>query len=756
MSKKNSTSWESLPVGRSPQPVPVVHFPDALHAVVWRNWDVVPLENLAEVLRASPAAIRELAASMGLRDQRVISPVEVRRNYMTILHRNWHLLPYGQLGALLGWTPARMQFGLNEDDFMWAKLGGYKPDCPPVHYRPPSAESRARAGEIAAIVANDLGSAWNAPAEPPFGFIQRFRGDGRAPVSASALEIRMVYPYFLRYGDPLLGEGVDDIPDGYLAELAESGVNAIWLQGILNTLAPWDLAPELSQGWEERLANLRKLVERAGKYGIQVLLYLNEPRGMPRSFFERHPELRGVDEMPSRVPYAPGVAALCVSTPPVKDFLVHSVRHIFTQVPGLGGILSLTYSENLTNCYSRTYAQKAGDGSLEFAFDPTSTDPRNRGQQPCPRCLEHGPEAINAEVCRLLERGMREAGSQGRLLLYLWSTPEQWIPGIMDHLPPETWVLCVSEWGAPFVRGDYHGKVNEYSISVVGPSDQSLRQWDIAHARHHRKVAKMQAANTYEFSSIPYIPALRLVAQHLANLTAAGVEGLMLGWTAGGSPSPNLELVSEFAKNPSVGVNAAMLAVAARRFGPEAAPGVVDAWNAFSDAYLEFPFDISVCYAGPQSLGPANLLYARPTGFRASMVTFPFDDLDGWRGPYSVETLQGQFAKVAHGWRAGLDILHELRRRHPSSALDDEWRVAFAAEIHFKSTVNQIRYIRARENDAPMARRLLEDEIILARELFTLVGADSRLGFEATNHYGYIRLDLAEKIINCRHLLSLT
>ncbi len=50
-------------------------------------------------------------------------------------------------------------------------------------------------------------------------------------------------------------------------------------------------------------------------------------------------------------------------------------------------------------------------------------------------------------------------------------------------------------------------------------------------------------------------------------------------------------------------------------------------------------------------------------------------------------------------------------------------------------------------------KRLLESEIALARQLFTLVREDSRIGFEPSCHYFYLPLDLVEKVINCRWLL---
>jgi hypothetical protein len=742
----------ALPVGHAPQPVPTPHFPSALYAVIWRNWDVIEVNFLAEVLRATPEQIEALAATMGLPEQRAIAPDELRRNYMTVLRRNWHLLPYEQLCQILKWTAAEMQFFLNEDDFLYIKLGRYKPDCAPVYYEEPDEATRAHIAEIARIVREDMAGVIDAPAEPLFTFIQRFENatpptTSLSDVGEDGFQFCIVYPYFLRYGEPLLGDAVADVPDGYFAALAASGVSGIWIQAVLNNLAPWELAPELSQGWEERIDNLNLLIERAGKYGVKVYLYFNEPRALPNSFFEMYPELRGMSEVL-------GMSAMCTSTQPVQDFIVNSVKHIFEKAPGLGGSFAITYSENLTNCFSRDIDEAFIEEYKQHIAETGNRLDSNGVQPACLRCAERGPEVVNAEVCTLIERGMRLAGSDGRFLLYFWSTPGKWFPGMTALLPESTHVICISEWGKTFTRGDYTGQVNEYSMSVIGPSEQSLRQWDIAKQRGLKIAAKMQAANTYEFSSIPYIPALYNVAQHLANVSETGVSGVLLGWTTGGAPSPNLELVAEFARNPRPTVDEAVLNVATRRFGAEAAPGVVEAWRIMSEAYREFPFDISVCYCGPQSLGPANLLFAEPSGYSATMSTYPFDDLKAWAGPYSPETLQSQFEKVAEMTQAGVDILAAMRTTHPSPEIEDEWRIAEASRIHYRSTANQIHQVRIRETDPAAVVPILEDEIDLSLRLIELVAQDSRIGFEASNQYGYLRFDLAEKILNCRQLLG--
>src|SRR5688500_18804286 len=92
-----ATNASDLPAGNAPAPVPFPHFPDRLHAVVWRNWPLIPVTKIASVLQGTPEQIRTLAKSMGLPDQKEISVDQQRRSYITIIRRNWHLLPYDQL-----------------------------------------------------------------------------------------------------------------------------------------------------------------------------------------------------------------------------------------------------------------------------------------------------------------------------------------------------------------------------------------------------------------------------------------------------------------------------------------------------------------------------------------------------------------------------------------------------------------------------------------------------------------------------------
>lgn len=73
----------------------------------------------------------------------------------------------------------------------------------------------------------------------------------------------MVYPYFALYGDILLDEKTDHLPDRLLEEYAKVGVNGIWLQGILYQLTEFPFDKSISKGWQTRIKTLNKLTQKA-------------------------------------------------------------------------------------------------------------------------------------------------------------------------------------------------------------------------------------------------------------------------------------------------------------------------------------------------------------------------------------------------------------------------------------------------------------------------------------------------------------
>ncbi|HRI87743.1 MAG TPA: hypothetical protein PK869_05750, partial [Candidatus Hydrogenedentes bacterium] len=86
-----------MPIGPTPEPVKAPHFPDRVHAMIWRNWNLVPAEDMARVLGTSEENVVNTGKAMGLPEQSAITSDLRQRSYITVIRRNWHLLPYEQM-----------------------------------------------------------------------------------------------------------------------------------------------------------------------------------------------------------------------------------------------------------------------------------------------------------------------------------------------------------------------------------------------------------------------------------------------------------------------------------------------------------------------------------------------------------------------------------------------------------------------------------------------------------------------------------
>jgi len=147
-----------LPEGPAPAPVISHYFPGRQYEFVWRNWNAVEPARLAEILGTTEGNVRELATSMGLPAANVVPEMRTR-GYITLLRRDWHLLPYDQLLELVGMTQEQLAGVLREEDFLFIKLGSLKPKCEPLRYRAPDETARRRAAEIRRVVEEEFGEA---------------------------------------------------------------------------------------------------------------------------------------------------------------------------------------------------------------------------------------------------------------------------------------------------------------------------------------------------------------------------------------------------------------------------------------------------------------------------------------------------------------------------------------------------------------------------------------------------------------------
>ncbi len=706
-----------LPKGKRSATYP--HFPAPAFAVIFRNWGLVAPSRIAKVLDTDEASVCKAAEKMGLDPNPTISPLWQKRGFLTVIRNNWNLCDYDQIKILVDMTDEQLEFTLREDDFMWDKMGSLKPVVErPFLAASYPAEVEARLEEIAALV-RKIG----APADNSFEFLAPYTtepavGEVRFPQQES---LRLIYSYFALYGDTLAGDAQDSYPETLLAQYAENGVNAIWFQALLRQLAPnpWDDHPEDAAARPGRLESLRRLVDRAAKYGIGVYLYINEPRPEPDSFFEKFPHLKGAEYQVFR--------CLCTSLPEVQQYLEDSMEYIFREVPGLAGYFDISYSENFTNCCAR--------GPV-----PQST---------CPRCKDVPPQKLVSTVNNCMARGAKRSNPNVRAIAHSWAWDPAWDKEAIAMHNEGQYLLSVSEEHVPFTRGGVDGYVRDYSMSVPGPGEKATRRWNAALENGMKPVAKIQINGSWEMSAMPFVPIFGLIGEHLQNVKNAGVRDVMLTWTVGGSPSPITKFTCAFLDSEET-LETALPAFLKAEYGA-AADVVAKADAQFCKAFREYPFDITVIYNGPHTFGPMAPFFEEPSGCASTMVGFPYDDLDGYRSQFPREVFESQFGKMTAEWKKGLDILESYTDTSP--AYVELCRMAKATYCHIASTYNHIRHVRHRDlGDTAGVKAAILDEQKVVEMLMPLRAEDSRIGFEASNQYYFSMQDLVEKQINLAYL----
>lgn len=730
---------DSLPHGSKPAPLQFNYFPTLQQTVIWRNWNMITASRLAKVLETTEQKILEAAGEMGLSKSISIEHEKLwlKRGYISIIRQNWHLLPYSQILELLDWDVEEMKFALKEDDFLWHKLGYYKPEAKEVIFRELNNVEKQKTAELKNYVVTKFKDINTEAIEKPFEFIDRFKyppKNWKPSEKKSSFGLRLAYSYFAVYGDPLVNEDLDPYPEGLLAELAENGINAVWLQGILYTLVPWLGENKYSKGHEARIKNLNKLVEKAAKYGIGIYLYLNEPRAMPKEFFEGNPQWRKGSSEPDT-----GDACICTLQPGFLGKFKNAIKELYTKVPALAGAFTITRSENMTHCHSHS----------------------NRSYiDVCPVCGKYSPGELIAKVNNIIEEGIHEANSSAQVISWTWAWVSQNAKvnscvdseATIDLYNRGIDVMCTQENYIATETSSVKGVVVDYTMSKIGPAENARHLWEYSAERNLNTIAKIQLNNTWECVTVPYLPVPTLVKQTLENIENLGVSGLMVTWTLGGYPGGNLSLVDKSVQQ-----------LAEERFGKTLAPDIIRAWEFFADGFKEFPLNgASTLYTAPQNYGPMNLLYAEKTGYKATMTCFPYDDLFMWRGAghFPEEVFEEQFRKIAEEWKKGLDVLDGIFGKVTEDIkenFEDLINVSEAAYCHFKSTYLQIRFIRLRDSEHHRDNvdeiiKVIDEEIELVYRLLEVMRRDSRIGFEASNHYYYSENALYEKILNCEYV----
>lgn len=562
--------------------------------------------------------------------------------------------------------------------------------------------------------------------------------------------------------DELLDD-VDYYPDGYLNRLAHDGVNGLWLTIEFKDLCKTSLIAECSPDRERRLEKLRKTVAKCGRYGIKVFLFCIEPVAMDpgNPLLKAHPELGGGTMGASTKLFCPFSEA-------AQTYLREAMHDIFSQVPGLGGLIDITFGERPTTCLS--------GAEVDWQLN-------------CPTCSKKQPWEILTASLSAMERGMHEAAPDAKFISWLY-VPESGtgteyaslnpFSEIARHTPPGVIVQYNFESGGRKLQLGKERPAGDYWLSYVGPSDPfksvaSAVSEAAAAGANVGMSAKIQACCSHEVATAPYIPVPSLLYRKYDAMRTLGVTSVMQCWYFGNMPSlMNRAAATElpFALE-TVSEDEFLLNLARRDWGKVHAEQVVQAWRLFAEAYDNYPLTNAFQFYGPMQDGVVWPLHLKPVHLPLAptwKLEYPpsgdriGESFCGWHTYAEVLEL---CRSMSDTWKRGLEVLAALKPQYA----DDPERlrdisVAEALGIQFRSGYNILRFYDFREQllygpkEKKTAilqemRSIVEEEMKNSSDIAVLCDSNPFLGFHAeAEGYKYFPAKLQWRVDLLRQLLD--
>ena len=535
-----------------------------------------------------------------------------------------------------------------------------------------------------------------------------------------------------------LTEDTDYYPDEYLNRLAYQGINALWLSVCFSDLCRSRFFPSSGKDSVRRLEKLRRAVRQCARYGIRLFAFTIEPLSfgsgsgqIPISEASAYPELLGHRE--GEIQY------FCTGSETGLSYLEECTRSLFQEVPGLGGLINISFGERATHCYS---------GSHLFVGNN------------CPRCSKNAPAEVFAALSEALSRGMHSVSPDAEYVSWIYLPQIRETPGI-DPAAVKAEILKIAARTPPSttlqVNFESEGKetqlgrecdVLDYSLAHVGPSRLFAHCAEAAIGNGAGVSAKLQVGCSHEVATVPCVPVPGNIYRKYRRMRELGVTTAMQCWYFGNYPSLMNRAATRCSFDPFPETEEEFLFELAAPDWGEDAPAIVEAWKLFRDAYEHFPANLNYSYFGPSHdgltwplhlmpmdtpLAPSWQLGYDPSGDRIGECVAYFQTLN--------EVLELS-ERVADGWEKGLDLLLGLRE---SQSGKDQLRDIGAAEalgLQFRSASNILRFYSLRyelvwqsdgnrKRSLETMRSLVRDEIRLGLRLAELAESDSSLGFHS-------------------------
>ena len=533
-------------------------------------------------------------------------------------------------------------------------------------------------------------------------------------------------PFFI---DELTND-VDYYPEEYLNKLAHEGVNGLWLTMYFRDL-PSSVFPGRGKDAEKRFAKLRLTVERCARYGIRIYVFLSEPKLFGNTHFavpfedaEGHPELIGakVDKF----------GLFCVSTEAGKKYLAESMEQIFKAVPKLGGVINIMLGEDNGSC----------------AAYHTANPEKEEGR--CPVCSKRDFADIYRELAELYSGIIHKYNPAAEYIGWFYAPGQRDDSDFMKRLlhiaekwPDGATLMFNFESGGAAWQLDKKRIVFDYSLAYVGPS----KLFAESTAKAPRTGAKIQVGCSHENAAVPFIPVPENLFDKYKFMHEHGVSAAMQCWYFGNYPGLMNKAAGELSFEPFASNAQDFLTALARPDWGKNAGTVAAAWNHFSQAYRQFPANLSFEWYGPLHHCIAWPLHLFPVDepISPSWILKNFPEVSGDRigeclgYHHTLAEALELCTDMSDTWQKGVDLLEALRDEYADNPpRQADMNLAKAIGLQMKSTKNLLSFYFLREDmifnridHLAEMKAIVKEEIVNSQAMLGLCLIDCRLGYHS-------------------------
>lgn len=532
-----------------------------------------------------------------------------------------------------------------------------------------------------------------------------------------------------------LMDDIDYYPDEYLSRLAREGINGLWLTVNFRDICKTSFLP-VDPNADKRIAKLRKTVAQCLRYGIRTWAFCIEPINWNP---QKNPLPEGLEEFAG-----PGYSAaissgigsdsrsFCPRSEKARQYLYDSAYSLFSQVPDLGGMFTISHGERMTSCLSTL---------------PTSS------KEYKPKCFRECDWKASDIISNTLEpmaKGIHDAAPNAKLISWLYQPqPEQlanWVFTLPEKLTKNVILAYNFESGVNKLQLGKMRTGGDYWLSCAGPSDRFSRIATAAKG-HCGMAAKLQVACSHEVATIPFVPSPGLLYAKYKAMRELGVEHGVLCWYFGNYPGLMNKASGYLASYDFEGSEEEFLAELAESQWPGKGREIAEIWKIYEEAYSSYPLENMFQYYGPMHDGlvwPLHLRYAGrelPRTWKPDYM--PAGDAIGEAlKSHTLGEASILLERMTSLWHRGTAKLLKLAPLFAGNKeREQDFSLGEALDLHFRSASNILRFYQMRlsllrgAKDAlallDRMEELCREEAANSRRMAELCEKDSRLGYHS-------------------------